>query len=199
MIWICSDWHFSHDKEFVWKDRGFSSVGEMNNEIVKRHNSVVAEDDDVYVLGDLTMGSDIEANKVLIESLNGRIHIVLGNHDTPKRIEMYESCENVFEICGYAALKKYKKYNFHLSHWPTNTSNNDMDKPIKACLINICGHVHTTDKYADLVTGKYSYHVEMDANDCYPTSLDKIIEDLEFLTHKCDCDGNCGENCKFKK
>ena len=71
MIWICSDWHFSHDKEFVWKVRGFNSVAEMNAEIVKRHNSMVAEDDDVYVLGDLCMGNDLEANKVLLESVNG--------------------------------------------------------------------------------------------------------------------------------
>lgn len=79
MIFLCSDWHFSHDKEFVWKDRGFNSVGEMNTEIVKRHNLIVTDDDDVYVLGDLCLGMDYDANKVLIESLKGKIHIVLGN------------------------------------------------------------------------------------------------------------------------
>lgn len=199
MIWICSDWHFSHDKEFVWKVRGFNSVAEMNEEIIKRHNSVVADDDDVYVLGDLCMGDNIEANKIFIESLKGRIHIVLGNHDTDKRIEMYKSCENVFEICGYATLKKYKKYTFYLSHYPTNTSNYDDDKHLRACVLNICGHIHTDNKYLEMSAGRNSYHVEMEANNCYPISLDKIIEDFEFMNHKCDCDGNCGENCKCKK
>lgn len=183
-IYLCSDWHFNHDKEFIWKDRGFNSVDEMNNEIVKRHNSVVAEDDDVYVLGDLTMGSDIEANKILIESLNGKIHIITGNHDTPNRIEMYKSCKNVVAICGYGTILKYKKYSFYLSHWPTNTSNGDADKPLRCRLLNICGHLHTTDKYLEMKVGRNSYHVEMDSNNCYPILLDKIIEDFEFMNPK---------------
>ena len=82
MIWICSDWHFNHDKEFVWEARGFKSVDEMNAEIVKRHNLIVAEDDDVYVLGDLCMSGELEINKNFIESMNGKLHIVLGNHCT---------------------------------------------------------------------------------------------------------------------
>ena len=198
MIWVCSDWHFSHDKEFIWKVRGFNSVTEMNEEIIKRHNSVVAEDDDVYVLGDLCLGSDTDTNKTFIESLNGKIHIVFGNHDTTKRVEMYESCKNVVEICGYATVLKYNKYIFYLSHYPTSTSNYDEDKPLRACVLNICGHVHTTDKYLEMKQGQKSYHVEMEANNCYPTSLDKIIEDFNFLSHKCDCGGTCGGNCKCK-
>ena len=180
-IFLTSDWHFNHDKDFIWQARGFNSVDEMNNEIIKRHNSVVAKDDDVYVLGDLCMGTDLIANKNLIEQLNGKIHIVLGNHDTNNRIGMYHSCKNIVEFCGYATLFKFKGYNFHFSHWPTDTSNDDSDKPIKARLINICGHSHATNKYADLIIGKYSYHVEMDANNCYPVLLDKIIEDLLFM------------------
>ena len=35
----------SHDKEFIWGARGFNSVDEMNIEIVKRWNSVVAPED----------------------------------------------------------------------------------------------------------------------------------------------------------
>lgn len=199
MIWFCSDWHFSHDKEFVWKARGFNSVAEMNAEIVKRHNSLVAEDDDVYVLGDLSMSANLEANKILIESLKGKIHIVLGNHDTDNRIAMYKSCHNVVEVCGYATLLKHKKYRFYLSHYPTMTSNySDATNP-KDFTVNICGHLHTKEKYLHMKQGMMSYHVEMDANDCYPTSVDKIIEDFHFMSHQCDCDGNCGENCKCKK
>ena len=66
MIWITSDWHFNHDQEFVWEARGFDSVEDMNAEIVKRHNSLVQSDDDVYVLGDLCMSGKLEENKALI-------------------------------------------------------------------------------------------------------------------------------------
>ena len=30
MIWLCSDWHLNHNKEFIWKARGFESVAQMN-------------------------------------------------------------------------------------------------------------------------------------------------------------------------
>ena len=120
MVWFCSDWHFNHDKEFIWKDRGFNSVNEMNEEIVKRHNSVVAEDDDVYVLGDLCMSENIEANKAFIERLNGNIHIVLGNHDTPKRIKMYESCKNVFVLLYSKCDMKFFEYTLYTYVLTTN-------------------------------------------------------------------------------
>ena len=181
MIYVCSDWHFNHDRDFVWQERGFHSVSEMNEEIVKRHNSIVTNEDDVYVLGDLCLGTDTESNKQLIESLNGKIHIILGNHDTPTRIEMYSSCSNVVGVFGFGAMLKYKKYSFLFTHWPSNTSNYDEEKPLRCCLLNVCGHTHTKDKYLEMKKGQLSYHVEMEANNCYPISLDKIIDDFNFM------------------
>jgi len=52
-IWFTSDTHFGHDRDFVWGVRGFKNVDEMNKEIIKRWNSVVAKDDIVYHLGDV--------------------------------------------------------------------------------------------------------------------------------------------------
>ena len=37
-IFITSDLHFNHDKDFIWKERGFSNVNEMNEAIVKNWN-----------------------------------------------------------------------------------------------------------------------------------------------------------------
>ena len=52
MIWLCSDWHFCHDRGFVYEPRGFNSIEEMNETIVNKHNSIVLPEDDVYILGD---------------------------------------------------------------------------------------------------------------------------------------------------
>ena len=49
-ICITSDWHFCHDRDFLYAPRGFHSVWEMNKELVARYNEVVDRDDDVYVL-----------------------------------------------------------------------------------------------------------------------------------------------------
>lgn len=179
-IWLCSDWHFNHNKKFVWGKRGFSSIEEMNEEIIRRHNSVVRPDDDVYVLGDLCLGGadSGDANKALIERLNGRIHIVSGNHCTNPRIEMYRTCANVVEINLFSQMIKYKKQYFYLSHFPTLTANYDDDRPFRQLIVNICGHSHTDNPFADFDKGLI-YHVEMEAHNCYPVLLDKIIEDIK--------------------
>ena len=198
MIWVCSDWHFSHDKDFVWKARGFNSIAEMNEEIIKRHNSVVAEDDDVYVLGDLCMSGNLAENKHYIQRLNGRLHIVYGNHCTDNRKAMYELCDNVVEICGYATILRYKKYSFFLSHYPTCVGNyDDNERGLKGRMLNICGHLHTTNEFEGFNNGQLSYHVEMDAHDCYPTSIEEIILGFKHYFHECDCNGQCTE-CKCK-
>ena len=69
MIFVTSDWHFMHDRAFIWGARGFSSVEEMNNAIIERHNKVVSPEDDVYVLGDLMLGSDLEKGLNLMNQL----------------------------------------------------------------------------------------------------------------------------------
>ena len=47
MIYVTSDLHFNHDKFFCYVPRGFQSVEEMNNAIVKRWNAVITDEDDV--------------------------------------------------------------------------------------------------------------------------------------------------------
>lgn len=177
MIYFCSDWHFNHDKPFVWQSRGFNSIEEMNEAIVFRHNFLVTPEDDVYCLGDCCMGPDLKANKKLISSMNGKLHIIKGNHDSDVRTEMYKACPNVVEICE-GKYFKYGKYLFYLSHYPCLCSNLDVDKPLKMRRISLCGHSHTQDRFADWDKGLI-YHVEMDAHFCLPVEINKIITDIK--------------------
>ena len=55
-IWITSDLHFSHERDFVYGPRGFKSAQEMNETIISVWNRLIKPDDDVYVLGDLFVG-----------------------------------------------------------------------------------------------------------------------------------------------
>ena len=186
-IFLTSDWHFLHDREFVWKVRGFDSVNAMNEAIIERHNAVVSSDDDVYVLGDLSLGGGgnevLEAAQRLIERLNGRIHIVLGNHDTPKRIEMYQKCANVVEVCGYAAMLRYKGYHFYLSHFPTLTSNLEKET-LKQCTINLFGHTHQSSNFHE--DRPYMYHTGCDSHNCSPVLLDDAIEEMKAKVKECE-------------
>ena len=193
MIYFTSDLHLGHDQEFIWGARGFNSVAEMNEKIITRWNSRITKDDDVYVLGDLVMGG-VE-NVELLKQLNGKIHIIYGNHDGPKKREAYSELENVVE-CGWANMIKYKKYNFYLSHYPTITDNEDIGEIVspKECVINLFGHTHQFDDFYDTNDG-YNfrmYHVGVDSHDCFPIPIDEVIEEIKmvFQTERLLCGNN---------
>lgn len=183
-IWITSDLHFNHDREFIWKARGFSHVQEMNEAIINNWNATISAEDDVYVCGDLCLGGagmNCE-NQQLIEQLNGRLHIILGNHDTPARIEMYRFCKNVVEEPKHADMLQYNGYHFYLSHFPTLTANLEKES-LKQCTINIYGHTHQRDRFFE---GRpYMYHCGVDAHNCYPVLLDDAIEEMKKEVKKC--------------
>lgn len=176
MIWLTSDLHFSHQRDFLYEPRGFESVQEMNKAIVENWNKVVQPNDDVYVLGDLML-NDNDEGTCLVKQLKGNIHIILGNHDTDSRIELYKTFWNVKSI-EYATRLEYNGYHFFLSHYPTLCSNHDSDKPLKRRCISLCGHTHTPDCWADWDTGLI-YHCELDAHHNTPVALDTIINDIE--------------------
>ena len=49
MIYFTSDWHFCHNKPFIYESRGFKSIEEMNEIIIENHNRVVKEEDIIYI------------------------------------------------------------------------------------------------------------------------------------------------------
>ena len=158
----------------------------MNEEIIKRHNELVGPDDTVYALGDCSLGGGdaaiLEKNKALIERLNGKIHIIRGNHDTDRRVAMYESCKNVVAPVLYADMLHYKGYHFYLSHYPTLTGNLEKES-LKQCTCNLFGHTHqTTNFHMDM---PYLYHVGVDSHDCKPVLLDDIIKEMETKVIEC--------------
>ena len=106
MIYFTSDLHLNHNRGFIYEPRGFHSVEEMNEAIIDLWNKIVTDDDDVYLLGDVMLG-DTQLGIELFKRLKGKIHIVLGNHDTDNRVELYRTLPNVVEV----ALALKIKYN----------------------------------------------------------------------------------------
>ena len=80
-VFFTSDLHFGHERVIQFDNRPFSSIDEMDAELIRRWNKKVGKGDLVYVLGDFIWKSkNGEAHK-LIESLNGQITLIKGNHD----------------------------------------------------------------------------------------------------------------------
>ena len=179
-IYLSSDLHFCHNKDFLYEPRGFDSVHEMNEQIIKNFNEVMDWEDDLYILGDCFLNNNEEGMSYM-RRLPGKKHIIWGNHDTVARQELMW-LEN-FDCLGYANMLKYKGYHFYLSHYPSLTSNLDDNKKLKARAINICGHSHTKNKFNDMNKGLI-FHVELDTNNCYPWLIDDIIEDISQALEK---------------
>lgn len=174
MIFCTSDLHLGHDKDFVVQARGFQTVEEMNAEIIRRWNERVYPDDDVYVLGDLTLGN-VEEGIRLIAKLNGYLHIMRGNHDTDKKVERYLELPNIVEV-KCADILKYGKAIFWLGHYPTITANYDDDKPWAQHVVCLFGHTHQEQPFYN--NNPYMYNVGMDAHNCTPITIDEIIADI---------------------
>lgn len=182
-IYLTSDLHLFHDREFVYKPRGFDTVHEMNEAIIDRWKDTIEPEDDIYILGDIALGGPDALPQTLeiLRALPGRLHLVRGNHDTNKRWYAYTSLPNVVEMQN-AIYLDYRKYHFYLSHYPTLTGNLEK-KSLHQCTLDLYGHTHQRNNfYQDL---PYMYHVGVDSHNCFPVPLDQIIDDMKNKVKEC--------------
>lgn len=170
MIWITSDFHFGHEKDFLWQPRGFLGWQEHAEEVIKNFNSVVKPDDVVYVLGDCVLKNDAFGVECL-KRLNGKKYLAFGNHDSGARIERYQE-EGIFLDIQYGYRLRESKFTFWLQHYPAMMGNYK-DKSPTICL---AGHTHSPDKFQNMENG--TYNIALDAHNCYPVSFDEIIKDI---------------------
>ena len=169
-IWLTSDTHFCHNKDFIFNPRGFNDVDTMNTFIKMQWNYLINPEDDIYLLGDVFLIDD-NTGLEFLKSLKGKIHIILGNHDSEDRIKLFKTCENVVEIT-YATKIKSNGFTFILSHYPMLIHNFKDDKP----LWNLHGHTHSPDKFSEFY---HCYNVALDAHNNRPVELDEIINDIK--------------------
>lgn len=90
MRWLTSDHHFFHrrlNEEYCRETRGFSSVDEMNAQLIARWNESISPDDEVLVVGDVfvTRRASLEERVGLLGMLNGWKTLIRGNHDEDLR------------------------------------------------------------------------------------------------------------------
>lgn len=80
-LWFVSDCHFNHKNICLYAGRPFASVEKMDRHLIDQWNARVKPNDDVWHLGDFAFVSKYSDLTKLIHRLNGRIHMILGNHD----------------------------------------------------------------------------------------------------------------------
>lgn len=80
MRWFTSDLHLGHERIIDLCHRPFRGADHMNQHLISRWNAVVGDEDTVWILGDLAMGT-LDKSLPLIERCRGQKVLVPGNHD----------------------------------------------------------------------------------------------------------------------
>lgn len=104
-LWFTSDTHFGHGNilKYCPFTRPCGSVEEMDEMLIDRWNHRIGKMDTVFHLGDFSFYKNPAKNCGIIERLNGKIHLILGNHDqavvnSSEVLSMFESVESVSVI-----------------------------------------------------------------------------------------------------
>ncbi len=110
---VTSDLHIGHEKAIEFDHRPFRNLQHMHDKLVENFNKTVPVDGVTYFLGDIGM-HDKKAVRDIIQSMNGKKLLVLGNHDTG-----VESMIKLgFDIVLYGAVTYLQGEKITMSHCP---------------------------------------------------------------------------------
>ena len=172
-----SDLHINHKNILSYDNRPFYNIEEMNNTIINNWNSVVSENDCVYILGDMFWDNN-NADKILSQ-LKGHKYLIKGNHD-----RLNSSMEKHFIwIKDYAEIKDNNR-SVILCHYPIPCFNKQYYGNY-----HLYGHVHDSfewnmiEHFKSEMIALYDKQCNMFNVGCMikymnytPRTLDEIIE-----------------------
>lgn len=175
MIFITSDFHFNHNKDFIYGKRGFENVDDMNQAIINAVNNTVGADDELYILGDLMLGNLNDGLNCMKQINCKNLYIVYGNHDTDIRKQAYWGLPQNIVEAGDALTRNYHGLHFYFSHYPALTGNIQKES-LSQMTLNVHGHTHQSNVFMDKDQFPFMFHAGVDsAPDFMPWSLDQIV------------------------
>ena len=173
MDYYISDTHFGHENIIRFCDRPFSSADEMDRALVENWNARVGADDHVWHLGDFSYKDGGRA-KALLEKLNGRKHLIVGNHDHKSVLKQVEPGD-YFETVEYAASRlDDKNRRIWMCHYP-------LAAPPKHFWM-LYGHIHNNKDagYWDLLRSMdTALNCCVEVNGYMPVTFEELIANNE--------------------
>lgn len=166
MIYYTSDLHLFHENIIKLCRRPYTTVEEMNADIIAKWNVKVKAKDDVYVLGDMFFKyTDIQQVKDILNILNGTKHLILGNHDN--FIKSLRWQDYFKEVVSYKEINDCGKM-VCMFHYPIEEWNGYFRDAYM-----LYGHVHNNE--SNLKKHMRKFNVGVDVNDFEPKSLEELI------------------------
>lgn len=199
MRFFTSDHHFYHANVMKYCKRPWASKEEietgnikpesveaMNEAMVSAWNTVVGVDDEVWYLGDFSLAR--RAVEVFLPRLNGKKHLVAGNHDHChphhyRNEKRGQEMRGFYLKCGFASVALSNRLVIdgipvNLSHLPYTGDHSENDRFTKHRLQDtgdwlLCGHVHEKWKVCNRMI-----NVGVDVWNFYPVPETEIIKIL---------------------
>jgi len=173
-----SDTHFSHGNILKYCNRPFKDWKEMDETLIMNWNAVVRPEDTIYHLGDVGFTDEEKLYRIL-KRLNGKIHLIWGNHDKVIRKSnllrsRFESTSELKKVYIQDESHSKGRYEITLCHFAMRV----WDKSHHGSL-HLFGHSHGTlpdDPNA------LSLDVGVDNWNFMPVSLDEINQKMKKKT-----------------
>ena len=169
-LFFTSDTHFGHRNIIKYCQRPFSCIEEMDDALIANWNRVVGKDDIIFHLGDFAMGGSAEWSR-LLQKLNGKIYLILGNHDLKTIGAGFSRLEGV----AMQMLINVKGQIIYLNHYPFLCYGGAYRNTWQ-----LYGHVHTCHANRGLDVPRLKmlmpmqYDVGVDNNNYSPVSFEQV-------------------------
>ena len=167
MTYFIADAHLGHEGIISYCHRPFASAEEQDALIIKNWRETVREEDDVYIIGDL-MGEPERGAEYYLRQLSGRLHLLIGNHESDWYDERYR---HYFVEVADALHVDFDGKATYLCHYPTPDFVGDL---------HIYGHMHANYKDGDfqrlVAAGRFALNAAVELNDYRPVTIEQMIE-----------------------
>lgn len=171
-IHLISDTHFNSENIIRYCHRPFADAAHANAEMIKRWNNKVAPGDTVYHLGDFIMGPP-ETVPGILNALNGHIILCRGNHETKRKLAIYEQYPEKIEVHDIQYIS-YKGLFWVLCHFPM-TDEGFLDMVVQDNSEVVVCHGHTHDKDPFFTERNHVFNLSADVTNFTPVLLDDMF------------------------
>jgi len=145
-LFVTSDTHFNHNKEFVTKTRGYENAQQMTEDMINTINTVVGPEGILLHLGDFCLNTTREMYEDILSKLKIKeIWMLWGNHNNPiqrtyggtrEQISAFNKGVFIKYLSHYFTFRRGKK-SFVCFHFPIHVWDGVNDGSM-----HLCGHSH---------------------------------------------------------
>lgn len=177
--YFTADLHFGDKKVMELDHRPFADLEEQDEELIRRWNAKVKDNDRVFILGDLSVYSEKKTME-LVSRLNGHKHLLKGNHD---KIESSQFLSLFVSVTDYKEINVDGRHvvlcHYPIAHW----------RGQRYGYVHLYGHTHKAEdaelfeayKQQCIARGIrfYGYNAGCMLHNYEPMTIEELVEEYK--------------------